>query len=474
MKKLFLLSVFALFTLCSNAWDFNNNYFRVVADKVRTGTCILSDFTWEGTDSWKRRNSTYGYMRIGDRDQIRIDTRDTYKLSYYKDPIYTVKGSKVTMKGLYIGKYHEKENEEHGWDETFYKAFVSLGRTDMYYIKSLTVYYSPLDNSSVRLTAGAGHSCTSKKLENTQDVENYALTVNPFIPCTHVPLYCDKEEFNTGSELAQYNSDFEYSGVIVTKIDVEYYQSEDYRESFNFMHTYYLDQKYTLDKAENNKFLTEALSQRTDKFQKGDVNEDKLVNSADVVEVYNKIINGSSTIKLGHEYVDLGIPSGKLWATCNVGASYPEEFGDYFSFQEFKKSYLNGKPVFNEPIIYPEVDFTAKPEGWYGGWIVPDIADYQELFYYTTFKYGSRNGVYGAYFTGKNGNSLFLPFSGTILEDGLYNNDQYSDFLVSTIYLTSSESGEKNCYCVSFGSDAPDFSSTPKYYGHPLRMCYKP
>ena len=38
----------------------------------------------------------------------------------------------------------------------------------------------------------------------------------------------------------------------------------------------------------------------------------------------------------GHEYVDLGLPSGTLWATCNVGASKPEEYGDYFAWGETK------------------------------------------------------------------------------------------------------------------------------------------
>ena len=35
-----------------------------------------------------------------------------------------------------------------------------------------------------------------------------------------------------------------------------------------------------------------------------------------------------------HEYVDLGLPSGTLWATCNVGANSPEEYGDYFAWGE--------------------------------------------------------------------------------------------------------------------------------------------
>lgn len=41
-----------------------------------------------------------------------------------------------------------------------------------------------------------------------------------------------------------------------------------------------------------------------------------------------------SCSKEDHDYVDLGLPSGTLWATCNVGASRPEEYGDYFAWGE--------------------------------------------------------------------------------------------------------------------------------------------
>ena len=37
-----------------------------------------------------------------------------------------------------------------------------------------------------------------------------------------------------------------------------------------------------------------------------------------------------------HEWVDLGLPSGTLWATCNIGANAPEDYGDYFAWGETK------------------------------------------------------------------------------------------------------------------------------------------
>ena len=42
----------------------------------------------------------------------------------------------------------------------------------------------------------------------------------------------------------------------------------------------------------------------------------------------------TSNTENGHEYVDLGLPSGIKWATCNVGANSPEDYGDYFAWGE--------------------------------------------------------------------------------------------------------------------------------------------
>lgn len=56
--------------------------------------------------------------------------------------------------------------------------------------------------------------------------------------------------------------------------------------------------------------------------------------------------NGGKGLKGKHEYVDLGLPSGTLWATCNVGAYSPEEYGDYFAWGE-TKGYNAGKTDFS-------------------------------------------------------------------------------------------------------------------------------
>ena len=81
------------------------------------------------------------------------------------------------------------------------------------------------------------------------------------------------------------------------------------------------------------------------------------------------------------DYVDLGLPSGTLWATCNVGASVPEDFGDYFCFLDV--SYMSNA--------------------------IPSKAQWEELLRYTTNAYTTLNGVEGLRFMASNGNSLFLP-----------------------------------------------------------------
>ena len=134
----------------------------------------------------------------------------------------------------------------------------------------------------------------------------------------------------------------------------------------------------------------------------------------------------------GHEYVDLGLPSGLKWATCNVGATKPEGDGKYFSwgetkgtdpyssnwndypFHETKKGLFSKKDVM---IKYNEKDKKTILEGcddiarvqWKGKWRMPTIDDFQELLHHCKSKWEKLNGIKGRSFTGPNGRKLFLP-----------------------------------------------------------------
>ena len=134
-----------------------------------------------------------------------------------------------------------------------------------------------------------------------------------------------------------------------------------------------------------------------------------------------------------HDYVDLGLPSGLLWATCNVGANAPEEYGDYYAWGETQPKdvyyfstyqHCNGdynqltkycsKPYYgyngftdNLTILLPEDD--AATANWGNDWRMPTKDEWQELYQNTTSIWTTRNGVDGRLFTAPNGNSLFLP-----------------------------------------------------------------
>lgn len=139
---------------------------------------------------------------------------------------------------------------------------------------------------------------------------------------------------------------------------------------------------------------------------------------------------GGSTDKV--EYVDLGLPSGNLWATCNLGASAPEAYGDYYAWGEVEpkqvytnsnhKWYKEGAPSLgftkynNEDgklSLEDEDDAVIQKLG--NGWRTPTLADFRELTNkkYTTIEKTTLNGVAGYQITSKrNKKSIFIPFAG--------------------------------------------------------------
>ena len=74
----------------------------------------------------------------------------------------------------------------------------------------------------------------------------------------------------------------------------------------------------------------------------------------------------------GHEYVDLGLPSGTLWATCNVGADIPEKYGDYFAWGETQSKDNYGWDSYQLGIDYNKLTkYCNNPEYGYNGFPTP-------------------------------------------------------------------------------------------------------
>lgn len=149
----------------------------------------------------------------------------------------------------------------------------------------------------------------------------------------------------------------------------------------------------------------------------------------------------------GHEYVDLGLPSGTLWATCNVGASSPEQYGNYYAWGEIVPNktaaytpqnyrfypgnvddeYTKYNSTDNKMILELEDDAANVVMG--GDWHMPTSAQCAELLDNTTNSWTTDyngTGVAGMIFTSNNnGNSIFFPAAGDVWDEGAENQGKW-------------------------------------------------
>ena len=126
---------------------------------------------------------------------------------------------------------------------------------------------------------------------------------------------------------------------------------------------------------------------------------------------------GPANVHEGHEWVDLGLPSGLKWATCNVGASNPQDYGDYYAWGELstKDEYTESNCSTYEKQIgnisgNPQYDVARNK--WGGSWRMPIKAEFKELIENCTWEWTTKGGHKGYKVTGRNGNSIFLPAAG--------------------------------------------------------------
>lgn len=119
----------------------------------------------------------------------------------------------------------------------------------------------------------------------------------------------------------------------------------------------------------------------------------------------------------GHAYVDLGL--SVKWATCNVGAASPEDYGDYYAWGETstKASYTEvnsktyGKSGYNRD-IGGDTSLDAARAHWGGTWRLPTEAEAQELVEKCTWEWVAQGEKSGCKVTGPSGKSIFLPAAG--------------------------------------------------------------
>ncbi len=179
-------------------------------------------------------------------------------------------------------------------------------------------------------------------------------------------------------------------------------------------------------------------------FSTSDVDNDGSITVGDVTVVYNYLLG--IAIPDQHEYVDLGLPSGTLWATMNIGANAPEEYGNYYAWGEtepkeryawdnykwnngnrFNKltKYCNnssyGFEGFTDGLTELEPEDDAATVNWGQEWRMPTDAQLNELLTQCNWLWTTSNGVNGYLLTSKtNGATMFLPAAGYFFSNQIY------------------------------------------------------
>ena len=172
-----------------------------------------------------------------------------------------------------------------------------------------------------------------------------------------------------------------------------------------------------------------------------------------------------------HEWVDLALPSGNLWAIYNIGATKPEEYGDYYAWGEIetKEVYnlstsLNYGKRLNDFQGDPTYDVAAAK--WGGDWRMPNYDDMIELANYCIWEWTTQNGVIGYLVTSKqNGEKLFMPAAGcrantTVLyagSDGYY------------FGSTPEGAGTENAWMIWFNESKRTVDGCVRAYGNTIR-----
>lgn len=188
------------------------------------------------------------------------------------------------------------------------------------------------------------------------------------------------------------------------------------------------------------------------------------------------------------EWVDLGLPSGLLWAKCNLGATAPEKFGDYYAWGETMPKHEYSMATYS----YYDQDGenyalnkynTQESEGLVDsltvleaaddaatallgeGARIPTDAEWQELLDNTSAEWIRQKGVRGYLLTAANGNSLFLPATGFCHKDSFTDSDKIGNYWSSSLDLLMPNTAHE----LNFGSTGLRTGGCERYYGFSIR-----
>lgn len=189
----------------------------------------------------------------------------------------------------------------------------------------------------------------------------------------------------------------------------------------------------------------------------------------------------------GHEYVDLGLPSGNLWAKCNIGAETPKEFGEYYAWGEIETrdsfSWRNYDFLLeireDHSIVLTDIgddiggtQYDPVHTKWGNGWELPSLSDFNELLANCETQWYEKWGVVsGLVVSALNGNSIFLPI--TLSDNGIQPSVIKGSYWSSTRSDSNRDNWENFAMTLCFYNSKPLCEPEARFMGLSIRPVYK-
>lgn len=189
----------------------------------------------------------------------------------------------------------------------------------------------------------------------------------------------------------------------------------------------------------------------------------------------------------GHAYVDLGLPSGTLWAKCSIGADSPYLPGQFFAWGEttprenfyltnyefYEETTENGNPEGILKSIGEDISGTEYDVAhclWGNGWRMPACQDFEELISFCQTEFKTNYQMVGLSVKGPNGNTIWLPIT---LNPG----DGYTPAIIYGTYWSGTLADDTDgcdALALHFSNSEPSVSQLPRYEGCNIRPVIHP
>lgn len=189
-----------------------------------------------------------------------------------------------------------------------------------------------------------------------------------------------------------------------------------------------------------------------------------------IIDGVTYICTPKEEVKVEHEFVDLGLPSGRLWATCNIGAKKPTDYGDYFACGAVEPYNLDDCNTYDykktEAAKLTEIDdaHDAAKVLWGDEWRMPTLTDFAELIDNCTCDSDVIDGISCGVFTSKvNNQKIVMPYAGYVGGGSLYGRGSNGRIWSRTFGSSSL------AWVLRVNSSGRYFNSNFRYYGFSVR-----